>query len=1018
MFRPAFDKERWIKQQKQTNQRNVVGTLPSATSTALAGSPTTTTTTTQTLSFGAKLSPVVSSSCSSTETPKQTPKQHQQQQQQPLPQPRPSGTSIVFAPSGQPPAQHNEIKKPQVPGGFAAPKKPSGFRPPPKGFSVTNALMQMMVDPDDGDNNRDEESGGNQSYGSDKKTSFATSSSSLKRKWPTESSFSSQRNPFPVKAFATYGATGAKDSGKSKFHNVPCKPWEDKTWISDKRYDFSTGTSPEQLKYENTVFEYEASVEERCEKRRKMSEPQPAPSASSPPPSTPHEWPFGRSLFGGVVDDDIEDDDDMEESDDKPSGPPVINVKNIFDMMMRPGGGQKDTQGDGVGGPEKGNKRQNKKKQGATDGRKKVYLESNYSHGSDISRVATIGAYYKIPKSALTLEMMESLKSELLAQPTQKSAAFQGPQKNKKKDKQTGKKPKGPISINRSSNDNHRPGSDLLDEIEDPDVIGGSENGNACDGREEEEAQEEEDDRVNDGSFPVWIDEGDFFYVPRFVGIRKWGVAGAKVELSTGLPFGHRVPPEERLPPSKGKGRGSKKRKPEEDSSVEEPVTISFKGSLRADKPQKEAIESVFHSWGLESDASVRLDPRTNEPAFCPGGNGAILSLPCGYGKTVCALYIAYTLKRKAIVLVHTDDLEGQWQDRIREFLPGCRVGSLRGQIVDVQDRDIVVCTLQSLAQKAYPEELLRQFGLVIVDESHHIGARTFSTAIRKLPCAYVLGLSATPRRRDGLTKLLFWLMGDMAMQVEREDDKQVLVRTVVFTEGKQREVLTNGEANTAIMKNILAAEITRNHLIIHEVEQLLKQGRYVMAVSDRTFHLDMLEGCFQGEYTVDKYHSKMKKAPKKKKPEEEEEGDGGSKQKKSKKKGTESPPSTEQPKKDAVAKVGAAGEECARLVLRTFQMAEEGFDRKRLDALVILTSHSDPEQVVGRIQRDHPEKMLPLVVVDIVDPFSKFINQYQYRERFYKKQRFEIQQVNSSDFDYRQWGDKHRHSICETGKR
>ena len=105
---------------------------------------------------------------------------------------------------------------------------------------------------------------------------------------------------------------------------------------------------------------------------------------------------------------------------------------------------------------------------------------------------------------------------------------------------------------------------------------------------------------------------------------------------------------------------------------------------------------------------------------------GAVLNLYCGGGKTVCALHLVAAARRKTLVIVHKQFLVDQWAERIRGFLPAARVGRIKQSLVDVEECDVVVGMLQSIARRStgYP---LSSFGHVIVDECHHICAKAFS---------------------------------------------------------------------------------------------------------------------------------------------------------------------------------------------------------------------------------------------------------------------------------------------------
>ena len=117
-------------------------------------------------------------------------------------------------------------------------------------------------------------------------------------------------------------------------------------------------------------------------------------------------------------------------------------------------------------------------------------------------------------------------------------------------------------------------------------------------------------------------------------------------------------------------------------------------------------------------------------------------------------------LQKKAVVVVHKDFLMTQWRDRIKQFLPEARIGKIQQNTVDIENKDIVLAMVQSLSMKEYDDETFDSFGLAIFDECHHLGAEVFHRSMSKVASKYMLGLSATPKRKDGLTKVFEWYIG------------------------------------------------------------------------------------------------------------------------------------------------------------------------------------------------------------------------------------------------------------------
>ena len=163
-----------------------------------------------------------------------------------------------------------------------------------------------------------------------------------------------------------------------------------------------------------------------------------------------------------------------------------------------------------------------------------------------------------------------------------------------------------------------------------------------------------------------------------------------------------------------------------------------------------------------------------------PDGGG-LLEIPCGRGKTVMALKILAELGVKTLVIVHKGFLLNQWIERIEQFLPGARVGRIQGQVMDIEDKDIVIGMLQSLSMKDYPDTMFESFGLTIVDEVHHIAAEVFVRSLFKIVTKYMLGLSATMQRKDGLSKVFKMFLGEVIYKEKPNMEHNVLVKAIEF---------------------------------------------------------------------------------------------------------------------------------------------------------------------------------------------------------------------------------------------
>ena len=143
---------------------------------------------------------------------------------------------------------------------------------------------------------------------------------------------------------------------------------------------------------------------------------------------------------------------------------------------------------------------------------------------------------------------------------------------------------------------------------------------------------------------------------------------------------------------------------------------IGYKGSLREATRQPEAFA-----------AGVK--------AFETGGG--VLSLPCGYGKTIVSLALAGHLGVRTMIIVHKEFLASQWEERINEFCPSSTVGRVQTDRFEIEN-DFVIAMIQTLCVREHDPRAFESVGLVIVDEAHHIGAPAFSQCMFKIGRAHV----------------------------------------------------------------------------------------------------------------------------------------------------------------------------------------------------------------------------------------------------------------------------------------
>ena len=397
-------------------------------------------------------------------------------------------------------------------------------------------------------------------------------------------------------------------------------------------------------------------------------------------------------------------------------------------------------------------------------------------------------------------------------------------------------------------------------------------------------------------SFDVYSISDDCLHVPRFYGLHHFG------------------PPDvETLTPG-----------------VQMQPDLAFSGKLN--EGQEEAASAVLAELGRRK--------------------GALLVRKPGGGKTVLSIYIALTLRVRTVIFCHTSALMDQWEDRIGTFAPGASVGRIQQNKVNV-DVDFVVAMLQSVASRDYDPVIFEGFGFGIVDETHHMGARQFFTVLSKIRPQYLMGVTATPDRRDGLTCLLYYGLGDVAHRDKGDDVEQVNVTVLKYTGGNQREVKIGSNVNMPLMVNKLAEDEVRTRLIVEQIKKLYDDSRRIIVLAHVRKLLDLIcEGLQRVGVKDDAIAFFV----------------GGMK-----------------PKDRSIAIT-------RQIILATYSMAKEGFDVKELDAEVLATPLGDVEQAVGRIQRPCVGKPAP-ILLDIYDPFSIFMHTGRKRRRFYESKGFCVQE-------------------------
>ena len=270
---------------------------------------------------------------------------------------------------------------------------------------------------------------------------------------------------------------------------------------------------------------------------------------------------------------------------------------------------------------------------------------------------------------------------------------------------------------------------------------------------------------------------------------------------------------------------------------------------------------------------------------------------------------------------------------------------------------------LQTLTKEKITKDHLKDFGLVIYDECHHLGAKMFSKCLSKTNFKYTLGLSATPDRKDGLTKVFLLHLGKIVFKEEKKTDNTVLVRNYKYfnTDEKYCKIALNFKKqiqNPVIITNVSQCE-KRNIFILSLLKPLLEEKRKILILSERLIQIDILFNKINEtykNYTVGKYVGKLK-----------------------------------QDQLDQAL--------LCDIIVGSYSMIEEGFDCKELNTLIMATPKNSIEQAVGRILRIQPElRTITPIIIDISDQFGNCIGKEKKRKTHYKKVQYNMEEYEADD--------------------
>jgi len=220
-----------------------------------------------------------------------------------------------------------------------------------------------------------------------------------------------------------------------------------------------------------------------------------------------------------------------------------------------------------------------------------------------------------------------------------------------------------------------------------------------------------------------------------------------------------------------------------------------------------------------------------------------ILMAPPGAGKTVMACALMAERKVSTLILVHRQPLMEQWRERIETFLGFSKkeIGNLSGAKKKMTGK-LDLAMLQSLSKIEDLTEIAQSYSQIIIDECHHIPAASFEDILKQLPARFVVGLTATPYRKDGLEKILFQQCGPIRHEFDDIDANNLQKNVTIHETGFRLSAEVGHHPAYHELIQLLTSNEARNKKIIGHTLNAISEGRFPLLISDRKEHLDTLE--------------------------------------------------------------------------------------------------------------------------------------------------------------------------------
>jgi superfamily II DNA or RNA helicase len=395
-------------------------------------------------------------------------------------------------------------------------------------------------------------------------------------------------------------------------------------------------------------------------------------------------------------------------------------------------------------------------------------------------------------------------------------------------------------------------------------------------------------------------------------------------------------------------------------------------GLLEAHKIRPEVRDERYAGTAIEAEFQGQLRPFQEEAvAKIMDYDEGILCAPTAFGKTAVAAWLIAKRKVNTVVVVHRQQLLDQWQQRLGMFLSlqAKSIGQIGGGKTDRTGR-VDVAVIQSLYRKNEVKDFVAEYGQVIVDECHHISAFTFEQVMRQVKAKYIVGLTATPTRKDGHHPIIYMQCGPVRfnMSARTMTDTTPFEHKVTRRHTEFRMAPELAEITIQDVYSALVGDASRNEMITNDIVAAVNSGRSPLLLTGRTEHLQYFAAKLAG---VAEHVFVLK-------------GGMGKKQRRATADALRSVPENE-----------------SRVILATGSYIGEGFDDARLDTLFLampISWKGTLQQYVGRLHRLHDNKRF-VQVYDYVDGYVLMLaRMYERRLKGYSAIGYVIEPETSTE--------------------